>query len=144
MTFDTLSLAGRAALVTGGSTGIGLETARLLTARGADVLVTGRDEGRLAAAAVAVPGLRTLGSDAGSRDDARRLHDAVAERFGHLYILVLNAGITPFQPIGDWSAEKFDELLAINVRGPFMQAQALLPLMRKSGAVVLVSSIVAR
>ena len=144
MTFDTLSLADKSALVTGGSTGIGLETARLLTARGADVLITGRDEGRLGAAAEAVPGLRTLRSDAGSKDDAQRLHDAVAGQFGYLDVLVLNAGITPFQPIGDWSAEKFDELIAINVRGPFMQAQALLPLMRENGSVVLVSSIVAR
>ena len=144
MCFETLSLAGRTALVTGGSTGIGLETARLLTARGATVLVTGRDQGRLDRAAADVPGLLTLRSDAGSPSDAEALRSVVSEHFGTLDIFVVNAGITPFQPMGEWDAGKFDELMAINVRGPFLQLQALRPLMREGGAVVLVSSIVAR
>lgn len=144
MSSDSFALTDRTALVTGGSTGIGLETARLLTARGARVLVTGRNPDRLARAAAEVPGLLTLQSDAGSTADAGALRAEVEARFGRLDIFVVNAGITPFQPMGDWDAGKFDELMAINVRGPFLQLQALRPLMNEGGAVVLVSSIVAR
>ena len=144
MSYERFSFVDRTALVTGGSTGIGLETARLLAERGARVLVTGRDQGRLDRAAAEIPGLVTLRSDAGSPEDAGRLREAVEDRFGTLDVLVVNAGITPFQSMGDWDAAKFDELMAINVRGPFLQLQALRSLMNDGGAVVLVSSIVAR
>ena len=144
MSYERLSLANRTALVTGGSTGIGLETARILVERGAQVLVTGRDQGRLDRAATDIPGLLTLASDAGSQEDAGLLRNEVESRFGTLDIFVVNAGITPFRPMGDWDANRFDELMAINVRGPFLQLQALRPLMNEGGAVVLVSSIVAR
>ncbi len=144
MSFDLFSFAGRTALVTGGSTGIEFETARLLTERGARVLITGRDQERLDRAADSIPGLQILQSDVGSETDADTLRAEVERQFGTLDIFVVNAGITPFQPMGDWDAGKFDELMAINVRGPFMQLQALRPLMNDGGAVVLVSSIVAR
>lgn len=135
---------GRTAVITGGSTGIGLETARLLTERSARVLVTGRDQGRLDAAADAVPGLLTLQSDAGEPGEAGSLREAIEDRLGRLDLLVLNAGITPFQPLGPWGPEQFDDLMAINVRAPFLQMQALRDLMEAGGAVVLISTIVAR
>jgi NAD(P)-dependent dehydrogenase (short-subunit alcohol dehydrogenase family) len=144
MSFDRLALTGRTALVIGGSTGIGLETVRLLAARGARVLATGRDTARLDQAAGAVPGVLTLRSDAGSPEDADTLRATVADRFGALDILVVNAGVTPFAPLGGWNAAGFDALMAINLRGPFLQLQALRPLMKHGGAVVLVSSIAAR
>lgn len=144
MTYQSLSVDGRTALVTGGSTGIGLETARLLSGRGARVLITGRDRKRLDQAVAELPGVTALKSDAASIEDIAKLRDEIAERFGSLDIFVVNAGITPFQPMGDWDAGKFDELMAINVRGPFLQLQALKPLMNDGGAVILISSIVAR
>ncbi len=91
-----------------------------------------------------MPGLQILQSDAGSEGDANRLRAEVEGRFGTLDIFVVNAGISPFQSMGEWAAGKFDQLMAINVRGPFLQLQALKPLMNEGGAVVLVSSIVAR
>lgn len=100
MSYDLLSLEGRIALVTGGSTGIGYETARLLTSRGAKVLITGRNQARLDRAAEAIPGLLTLRSDAGSSSDIETLSSEIEKAFGRLDIFVVNAGITPFQPMG--------------------------------------------
>ncbi len=144
MSYQKLELSGRTALVTGGSTGIGLETARLLVARGARVLITGRDKGKLDSAVNEIPGLMAAQSDAASATDINQLAQSVSKDFGTLDIFIVNAGITPFQPLGTWDREKFDELMATNVRGPFLQLQALKGLMKQGGAVVLVSSIVAK
>ncbi|QPH55207.1 SDR family NAD(P)-dependent oxidoreductase [Pontivivens ytuae] len=143
MTTASYDLTGKTALITGGSTGIGLATARLLTARGARVLVTGRNQGRLDAAMEAVPGLEAVASDAADPGDIATLAGDVKARFGGLDILVLNAGITPFTPLEEWEAGAFTDLYDINVRGPWLGVQALRPLLREGGSVVLISSVVA-
>ncbi|MBW4706361.1 SDR family oxidoreductase [Roseobacter sp. YSTF-M11] len=144
MSFDALSLEGKTAVLTGGSSGIGLETARLMVSRGARVLITGRDQNKLDEVGNRIPGLLTLQSDAGSSEDCKNLAAEAKSLFGSLDIFVANAGVTPFQPLGNWDASKFDELMAINVRGPFMQLQELRPLMNSGGSIILISSIVAR
>lgn len=141
MTTERIDLTGRTALVTGGSTGIGLETARLLAARGARVIVTGRDQGRLDDAAASIPGLGTLVSDAGSVEDIGTLANWVAGHTDGLDILVLNAGITPFAPLGAWDADKVDDVFAINVRGPWLMVQALTPHLKDGASIINIGSI---
>ena len=92
------ALAGRVVVVTGGTRGIGLATARLLAEDGASVVVSGRDEDRLEAAARGLEDagapILTVAADAAKREDADRLVEAARERFGRIDVLVNNAGIT--------------------------------------------------
>ncbi len=142
MTFETSNLSGKTALVTGGSTGIGLETARLLAARGAKVVVTGRNQQRLDAARDEVPGLLTLSSDAGDVGAIGKLPEALAALgVTSVDILVLNAGITPFKPLGAWDDASFRQVFDINVAGPWFTAQTLSPLLAEDGSIVLLGSI---
>lgn len=141
MSFENLTLTGKTALVTGGSTGIGLETARLLADRGATVFITGRNVDRLTEAAGQIPGLKTLSNDAGDPAAIDTLAAWIKEEAGGLDILVLNAGITPFAPLGAWDAEKIDEVFGVNVRGPWLTVQALAPLMKDGASIVNIGSI---
>ena len=134
--FFSFDLSGKTALVTGGTTGIGLATARLLAQRGAAVTVTGRDEAHLRKAEGR--DLRTLRSDAADPAAIAALPD---EFPNGLDILVLNAGVTPFKPLDAWQADAFSDLYYINVRGPYLTVQALKGRLREGGAVVAVSSI---
>lgn len=136
-------LAGKTAVVTGGTTGIGLETARQFLAQGARVIVTGQDEGRVAAAAA------ELGEGAVAvRADVRSLAglDALAERvraeFGGLDVLFANAGIGGFAPVEHYSEESYDDQFAVNVKGVFFTIQKLLPLMGPGGSIVINASAV--
>lgn len=140
MTLEKYDLTGKRALVTGGSTGIGLATAHLLSERGAQVLITGRNADRLREAAEVVPGLLTLVSDAGSEVDIQELPNHVDALLGGLDILVLNAGVTPFKPLGAWNAEAFTQLYDINVRGPYLTIQALKDRFSSGGSVIFTSS----
>ncbi len=141
MTTERIDVTGRTALVTGGSTGIGLETARLLAARGARVIVTGRDQSRLDDAAALIPGLETLASDAGSVADISTLAGWISQHTDGLDIVVLNAGITPFAPLGNWTADKVDEVFGINVRGPWLLVQELAPHLNEGASVINIGSI---
>lgn len=141
MTTERIDLTGRTALVTGGSTGIGLETVRLLASRGARVIATGRDQGRLDDAAALIPGLETLASDAGSAEDIATLADWVGQHTDGLDVLVLNAGITPFAPLGAWDANKVDGVFAVNVRGPWLTVQALALHLNAGASIVNIGSI---
>ncbi|WP_165968787.1 SDR family oxidoreductase [Arthrobacter crusticola] len=88
-----MELQGLKVLLTGGGSGVGLELARQLVAAGSDVLITGRDEGRLDAAATQIPGLRTLAADLARAEDLPRMVDAALSQLGGLSLLVNNAGI---------------------------------------------------
>ena len=139
-------LAGKVALVTGASTGIGAATARLFVAEGARVALMARREDRLAeTAATLAPADRVLAmaGDVAKREDVERVVAATVERFGGLDVLVANAGIhrvTPFAAIED---EAWDELFAINVRGAFLACRAAARRMieqGRGGAIVVVAS----
>ncbi|KAJ8605197.1 hypothetical protein CTAYLR_000419 [Chrysophaeum taylorii] len=132
---------GKKAVVTGGSSGIGLATAKRLLAEGAAVLVTGTNPERLKAAEDA--GLLTLKNDAGKVEDATALAEAVTEKLGSLDVCFLNAGFGRFVPIEQVTAEEFDELFNVNVRGPLLEAKALGPLIAEGGS-ILVNTSVAR
>ncbi len=136
-------LTGRTALVTGGGSGLGAAIARALHRAGADVVIVGRDRGRLSSVADGL-GARTRAlvcdvSDAASVD---RLRDELAGT--EVSILVNNAGIAgPVAALTDIDVSAWDEVFAVNVRGTFLMCRALLPAMvaRGSGDVINIASV---
>lgn len=134
-------LKGKRTLITGGTTGIGLETARRFLAEGARVAITGQNPETLAAAKVALPDALVLASDAGDAAAQRRLAGQLETEFGQLDAVFVNAGIGIFQPIEAWDEATFDRLLAVNLKGPYFLLQALAPLLAKPASIVLNTSI---
>lgn len=134
-------LKGKTALVTGGTTGIGLETARRFLEEGARVAITGQNPQTLKDAAAALPGAIIIASDAGKVDAQRALADRIAKEFGKLDALFINAGIGVFKPIEAWSESDFDQLIAVNLKGPYFLLQALSPVFNKPASVILNGSI---
>jgi NAD(P)-dependent dehydrogenase (short-subunit alcohol dehydrogenase family) len=131
-------------LITGGTTGIGLATAQLLSSEGAKVIITGRNPETLEAAKRALPaGAAVIKSDSSSLTDARALGAEIRKHAERLDGVFLNAGIAQFAPLESESPEKFDEMFNINVKGPYFQLQSLLPLLANPSAVVLTASVVA-
>jgi 3-oxoacyl-[acyl-carrier protein] reductase len=141
-------MTGKVALVTGGSRGIGLATARALTSRGAAVAITGTSDDTLTAAC------RDLERDAGGRvlalrADVRSVAEmtaacaAAASRFGGLDALVNNAGVGLFRPVGEMTDDEWKLLFDTNVTGIFNATRAALPLLRARGGgwIVNVSSL---
>jgi 3-oxoacyl-[acyl-carrier protein] reductase len=134
-------LTGKAALVTGGSRGIGSAVATALAERGADVAITFRnaaDRAKRVLAAIEATGRRGLAIEADSAD-AEAVAAAVrqtAEGFGRLDILVNNAGIFPFGPPEEVTLEEIDRTLAIHVRAVFVASQAALGYMGAGGRII--------
>jgi NAD(P)-dependent dehydrogenase (short-subunit alcohol dehydrogenase family) len=136
--------AGKTALVTGGTSGIGLATARRLQDEGAKVIVTGtRDKSLDEARKVLGNGAVAVRNDAGQPESADELARAVAKVAPGLDAVFFNAGFGRFQPLEAVSAEEFDAQYAVNVRGPLLQAKALAPLLN-DGAALLLNTSVAR
>jgi NAD(P)-dependent dehydrogenase (short-subunit alcohol dehydrogenase family) len=128
-------------LITGGTTGIGLATAQLLSAEGAKVIVTGRNPKTLAAAQKLLPaGTVVLKTDSGSLADAQSIGDEVKKHTARLDGAFLNAGVAQFGPMDAMTPQQYDDMFNINVRGPFFQLQSLLPLLGNPSAVVFTSS----
>jgi len=139
-------LAGRVAVVTGGSRGIGLGVAALLAEDGASVVVSGRDADRLERAVkeLEASGAAVLGvvADVARREDCDRLVDTARERFGRLDILVNNAGITRDALLVRMKDEDWDRVLEVNLRGAFLMTRAAVRVMmrQRSGRIINVSS----
>jgi 3-oxoacyl-[acyl-carrier protein] reductase len=110
-------------LVTGGGTGIGLETARVLREAGAQVAISGRRREVLEAAAREVGALPGVG-DVSVEADSERMVAAVVEAFGGYDVLVNNAGFGRFAPLVDFDVADFDAVFATNVRGAMLMARA--------------------
>jgi NAD(P)-dependent dehydrogenase (short-subunit alcohol dehydrogenase family) len=126
-------------LITGGTTGIGLATAKLLSAEGAKIIVTGRNPETLAAVQRELPGVIVIKSDSGSLSAAQSLGGEVKKHVDHLDGVFLNAGIATITPFESESPQNFDN--GFNVRGPFFQLQSLLPFLGNPSAVVFNSSL---
>jgi NAD(P)-dependent dehydrogenase (short-subunit alcohol dehydrogenase family) len=137
-----MRLEGKTALITGGNSGIGLATARAFIQEGAKVAITGRDQTTLDEAARALGpnalALRADITDFAANDAAVR---SAAETFGHLDIVVANAGIAGNTPIGDTTAEQFERIMTTNVTGVFLTVQAAAPHLRKGASVILIGSV---
>jgi NAD(P)-dependent dehydrogenase (short-subunit alcohol dehydrogenase family) len=131
---------GKTAVVTGGTSGIGLATARLLGERGARVLVTGRTPASLEKARATLgPEAIVVESDAVSGIDA--LAERAAADLGTVDLLVLNAGGTVTATIEDSTEAEFDSLFELNTKAPFFTLQRFLPLLPAGSAVVLTTSV---
>jgi NAD(P)-dependent dehydrogenase (short-subunit alcohol dehydrogenase family) len=136
-------LEGKVALVTGGSSGLGLAAAKRFVGEGATVFVTGRRQDELDAA------VRDIGGDAiGVRgdiaklDDLDRLYEEIGRKAGRLDVLFANAGGGEFQSLGQITEEHVDKLLAINIKGTLFTVQKALPLLPDGASIVLNGSMV--
>jgi 3-oxoacyl-[acyl-carrier protein] reductase len=143
---DPKPLAGRVAIVTGGSRGIGLATAGLLAEDGASVVVSGRDAARLEAATRelerAGAAVLAVVADAVKREDAERLVEAARERFGRIDVLVNNAGMTRDQLLVRMKDDDWDQVLDTNLRGVFLMTRATSKVMmrQRGGRIINISS----
>ena len=135
-------LKGKRALITGGTSGIGLETAREFLKEGARVAITGTNPATLAAAGKELgPDVLVISSDASDVAVQKVLAEKIRESFGELDILFVNAGIADLRPVEQWDEAGFDRSFAINLKGPFFLIQALLPLFAKPASIVLTTSV---
>jgi len=139
------SLHNKVALVTGGTSGIGLATARRFVADGARVIVTGRKQEALDNA-VAELGESATGirGDVADLEELDQLFAQIKTHFGRIDVLFANAGIAPFVPLEAVTEEHFDDLFNINVRGLFFTIQKALPLLADEASIILNASVVAQ
>lgn len=136
-------LAGRVAVITGGTSGIGLATARRFVAEGASVFVTGRRQSEIDRA-VAEIGANAVGvqGDISNLADLDRLFETVERAAGRIDVLFANAGLGVFAPLGEITEADFDKTFGVNVKGTLFSVQKALPLMPDGAAVVINGSIV--
>lgn len=135
-------LGGKVAVITGGSSGIGLATAHLFAGEGAHVVLVGKQREAVAEAAARL-GKEALGvaADVANLDDLDRLYETIARKMGRVDIVVANAGIARVAPFPAISAEHFEREFNVNVRGVFFTVQKALPLMADGGSIILMSSV---
>ncbi|MBI3902613.1 MAG: SDR family oxidoreductase [Nitrosomonadales bacterium] len=138
-------LKGKTALITGGTSGIGLATARLFRAEGARLAITGRDAARLAAAQEEL-GSETLiiRSEAGSLSEIDSLMEQVKNHFGQLDVLFLNAASALPAPVELVTGAQFDEIMNVNFKGIFFSIQKALPMLGGNASIIVTTSITNR
>jgi NAD(P)-dependent dehydrogenase (short-subunit alcohol dehydrogenase family) len=137
-------LSGKVAVITGGSSGIGLATAKKFVAEGAYVFIFGRGQPQLdKAKALIGKNVTAVRGDASKLGDLDQLYRIVKESKGQVDILFANAGFVEHQTIDVVTPEHFDKTFNINVRAVLFAVQKALPLMRTGGSIILNSSIVA-
>jgi len=125
------------ALITGGTSGIGRATAKLLHERGYRVALTGQGASSTARARAELPDdVLVLRSDSRSLDDTARMIDEVRDRFGQLTTLFVNAGVSRATPLGSVDEQTWDDVLGINTKGAFFTVQGALPLLVDGAAIV--------
>src|SRR5216110_3395043 len=139
---ETKKLQGKVAVITGGTTGIGLAAARLFVKEGAYVFITGRRQKELDEA------VKTIGSnvsgvqgDVAKLADLDRLYETVSKVKGRIDIVFANAGVGEFVPFGAVTEEHFDRLFNINVKGTLFTVQKALPLLNDGGSIILTGSV---
>lgn len=135
-------LKGKVALVTGGSSGIGLATAKQFVKEGATVYATGRRQTELdEAVRVIGVGLTAIQGDISNLKDLDRLYAQIEKEQGRLDVLFANAGGGGFARLGEIKEEQFDSEFAVNVKGTLFTVQKALPLMKNGGSIILTASI---
>lgn len=135
-------LTGKRTLITGGTSGIGLETAKQFIAEGARVAVTGTNPATLEEARLALgPDAIVLRSNAGDVADQKALVAKLKDAFGQIDAVFINAGVAELKPLEAWDEEGFDRVFDINVKGPMFLIQALTPILANPASIVLNGSI---
>ena len=130
------------ALVTGGSSGIGLATAKRLALEGATVFITGRRHAELASAIAEIGhGAQAIQGDISAENDLDRVASVIREAHGRLDLLFANAGGGEFAPLGAITQGQVDKYFNINVKGTLFTVQKMLPLMGQGSAIVVTGSI---
>jgi NAD(P)-dependent dehydrogenase (short-subunit alcohol dehydrogenase family) len=138
---DDKKLQGKVAVITGGTSGIGLAAAKLFVREGAYVFITGRRQRELDAAVKAI-GSNVTGvqGDVARLADLDRLYQAVKTK-GRIDVVFANAGVAEFAPLGRITEEHFDQLFNINVKGTLFTVQKALPLMNDGASIILNGSV---
>jgi NAD(P)-dependent dehydrogenase (short-subunit alcohol dehydrogenase family) len=138
----TKKLEGKVAVITGGSAGIGLATAKRFAEEGAYVFVTGRRQAELDAAVKAIgPKAVAVRADASEVADLAHLFDTVKAAKGRIDVLFANAGIYEFTPFGAITEDAYDKMFDINVKGLLFTVQQAVPLMVDGGSIILTGSV---
>src|SRR5260221_4636199 len=134
-------LKGKVAVITGGTTGVGLAAAKLFVRERAYVFITGRRQKELDEAVKAI-GSNVTGvqGDVAKLADLDRLYETVKPE-GQIDIVLANAGIAEFAPLGSITEEHFDKLFSINVKGTLFTVQKALPLLNDGGSIILTGSV---
>ncbi|MFH6994287.1 SDR family oxidoreductase [Flavobacterium sp. FlaQc-48] len=134
------NLENKVAIVTGGNSGIGYAAAAELTAKGAKVIVTGRNKEALAKAETElnVTGIVADQSDLRSLD---HLVEQVKAQYGKIDIVFLNAGIASFAPVDSASEDHYDSIMNVNVKGTYFTVQKLLPILNDGGSIIFNTSV---
>ncbi|MFP2928144.1 SDR family oxidoreductase [Pyxidicoccus sp. 3LG] len=131
----------KVAVITGGTSGIGLATARLLAEEGAKVVVFARSEAGLAEAVKSLgPNAHGVRGDVTRVADLERLFQETRERFGGIDVLFANAAVVKLAPLSDTSEALFDELVAVNLKGTFNTLRQAIPHLNAGASVVVTTS----
>jgi NAD(P)-dependent dehydrogenase (short-subunit alcohol dehydrogenase family) len=138
---ESKKLRGKVTVITGGTTGIGLATAKLFVKEGAYVFITGRRQRELDEAVKAIGNNVTgVQGDVAKLTDLDRLYEAVKTK-GRIDVVFANAGVAEFAPLGKITEEHFDRLFNINVKGTLFTVQKALPLLNDGGSIILNGSV---
>ena len=136
-----MKLENKVTVITGGNSGIGLATAKLFHKEGAKVVITGRRQDVVEAAAKEI-GDRAVGitNDTSNMTDIDNLYNEIEKLHGKIDVLFLNAGVAIFAPLEQVTEEMFDNHFNINVKGLYFNVQRALPLMKSGGSIILTTS----
>jgi NAD(P)-dependent dehydrogenase (short-subunit alcohol dehydrogenase family) len=134
-------LRGKRTLITGGTSGIGLETAKQFLAEGARVVVTGANPASIERAKAELGSdILVIKADSTNLEEQKALAQSVKDHYGQLDAVFVNAGVSIWQPIEAWDEAAYDRMFATNVKGPFFLMQALLPVLANPASVIMNAS----
>jgi NAD(P)-dependent dehydrogenase (short-subunit alcohol dehydrogenase family) len=137
-----MKLTGKKALITGGNSGIGLATARLFIAEGAQVAITGRDQTTIDEAVAELgPNARGYRADVTVSEDRKRLFAELSRDFGKLDIVFANAGVAGRTPTGATDESAFEDIVRINLNGAFFTINSAVPLLNDNGSIIFNGSV---
>lgn len=134
-------LEGKYALITGGTSGIGFETARQFIAEGAIVAITGRNQAALLAAKEVLGNVQIINSDAGDIHQQRALSEQLTQLWPRLDVLYVNAGDVTHRSLEEWDESSYDRLMNTNLKGPFFLIQAFIPMLSNPSSLIVCGSV---